>query len=102
MYNFSIDTILVARDKNPHEFIFHEYSMIASIPKIDDWIRFIHIEKEDFKEKFLSRVLFVRPTHHDKDKIQKIIDRVGIRSPIIFDATNKIIQEITKNFSEKY
>lgn len=102
MYNFSCDTILISRGRNQHKYIHHEYNQLSLIPEFTDWVRFVHLEKQDFKTKYISRILCVRPTLHDKEKIERVIQFLKIKSPIVWDATNDIIMDLTKNYNERY
>ena len=105
MYDPVNDMILVSRKRNQHKYILKEYSIKNKAEEFSNWIRIVHLEDQDFKIEDKTRILCVRPYNESlmtKESLIKLILSFGITSKIIFDATNDVLKEITKNFNESY
>ena len=105
MFEPKSNTYLISRGRNQHKYILHEYSLNNEAEPFDNWIRFIHLEEEDFRTINKSRILCVRPYNEiflHKEYLFCFIRNLGIESPIMFDMTNSMLKQITKNYNENY
>lgn len=107
MWHPDVNTIAVSYGKSYHSSIYNTLKKDnKDIPDFYDWIRFIHLTKEDFKEGcFHEPLLCVRAYDNkkiDNDMILEMIKEIGIESKVIFDITNPKLKELTGNYNERY
>ena len=98
--------ILISSGMQQHKFAWKTfYDKNKEIEPFENWIRFIHLSKDDYKNNRKRRILCVRIYEESlvsKDIISSLIRRLGIKSRIVFDITNEKIIKITDNFTTKY
>lgn len=107
MWHPTNNIVAVASNKNSHISIYRFLkSKNNSIPDFYDWIRFIHLNKEDFKENMFNEPLLCIRVYENKlvnnDQLFEMIRKLGIESKIIFDVTNEKLKNLTGNYNEKY
>ena len=99
--------LLISYGKSQHSLIYNIYKKSnKDVPDFYEWIRFIHLNKEDFKEThFNEPLLCIRAYDNkntDNDQILSLINEIGFESKIIFDITNEKLCEITGNYNVHY
>ena len=105
MWNPKTNTILICRDRDYHAMIFREYKLKGFDSGLfEEWVRFIHLEKEDFKNSNFKDATYVRvfpKTLINKGSIKKMLLSFGI-TKMVFDITNEKLHDITENYLAKY
>ena len=105
MWHPEKNVVLVCRDRDYHAMIFREYKMKGFDSGLfEEWIRFIHLERDDFKNSSFKDATYVRAFPNSlatKGKVKKKLLSLGI-TKMVFDITNAKLHDITENYSAKY
>ncbi len=104
MWHPEAQIIIVCLNSQNHAMALKNQTELSEY-EFDSWVRFVHLRKDDY-DKIDENIICVRPYNKKElthDNIKSFLNSLYIPTgKIEFNITNERLQELTKNYNEKF